>query len=35
MQKRFRFRDLQERGIVNNRPTLQNWIKDRGFLPAR
>lgn len=35
MQKRFRFRDLQERGIVNNRPTLQNWIKDRGFPPGQ
>jgi hypothetical protein len=31
MGKRLRFRDLKARGIVNNRPTLQNWIRDRGF----
>jgi predicted DNA-binding transcriptional regulator AlpA len=31
MGKRLRFRDLKARGIVNNRPTLRNWIRDRGF----
>jgi predicted DNA-binding transcriptional regulator AlpA len=31
MRKRLRFRDLVERGVVRNRPTLQNWIRDRGF----
>jgi hypothetical protein len=31
MGKRLRFRDLKDRGIVNNRATLGNWIKDRGF----
>lgn len=27
-----RFRDLQERGIVNNRVTLKGWI-DKGLFP--
>ena len=31
MGKRLRFRDLQARGIVNNRPTLRNWIKNLDF----
>ena len=31
LQKRLRYRDLLALGIVNNRPTLQNWIRDRGF----
>jgi predicted DNA-binding transcriptional regulator AlpA len=35
MQKRLRFRDLLERGIINNRPTLQNWIRERGFPPGQ
>jgi hypothetical protein len=35
MEKRLRFRDLQERGIVRNRPTLGNWIRDRGFPPGQ
>ena len=35
MQKRLRYRDLEALGIVNNRPTLQNWIKDRGFPPGQ
>ena len=28
---RLRFRDLLALGIVRNRPTLRNWIRDRGF----
>jgi predicted DNA-binding transcriptional regulator AlpA len=28
---RLRYRDLLALGIVRNRPTLQNWIRDRGF----
>jgi hypothetical protein len=31
MQKRLRYRDLKERGIVNNRTTLANWIQNLGF----
>jgi predicted DNA-binding transcriptional regulator AlpA len=31
MRKRLRYADLERLGIVNNRPTLQNWIRDRGF----
>jgi predicted DNA-binding transcriptional regulator AlpA len=31
MKRRLRYRDLVALGIVNNRPTLQNWIRDRGF----
>jgi hypothetical protein len=31
MQKRLRYADLERLGIVNNRVTLQNWIRDRGF----
>jgi predicted DNA-binding transcriptional regulator AlpA len=31
VQKRLRYRDLLAFGIVSNRPTLQNWIKKRGF----
>jgi predicted DNA-binding transcriptional regulator AlpA len=31
MNKRLRFRDLVERRIVNNRPTLQNWIRKNKF----
>ena len=35
MQKRLRYRDLKERGVIKNRPTLQNWIRDRGFPPGQ
>ena len=35
MRKRLRYRDLEERGIVRNRPTLSNWIRDRGFPPGQ
>ena len=35
MNRRVRFRDLQERGIVRNRQTLLNWIRDRGFPPGQ
>ncbi len=31
MRKRLRFRDLVALGIVTNRVTLGNWIRDRGF----
>ncbi len=31
MSKLLRFNDLVERGVVNNRPTLYRWIKDRKF----
>ncbi len=30
-----RFRDLKERGIVANRTSLNNWIRDKGFPPGR
>jgi predicted DNA-binding transcriptional regulator AlpA len=29
--KRLRYRDLLALGIIQNRATLGNWIKDRGF----
>jgi predicted DNA-binding transcriptional regulator AlpA len=31
MRKRLRYADLLALGIVNNRVTLQNWIRDRSF----
>jgi predicted DNA-binding transcriptional regulator AlpA len=31
VQKRLRYADLLALGIVNNRVTLANWIRDRGF----
>jgi predicted DNA-binding transcriptional regulator AlpA len=34
IRKRLRFRDLVALGIVANRVTLKNWIKDRGFPPG-
>ncbi|TIN38827.1 MAG: hypothetical protein E5Y10_24920 [Mesorhizobium sp.] len=30
-----RFKDLKERGIVTNWPTLLDWIKVEGFPPGR
>ena len=35
IEKFLRFRDLQERGIVENRVTLHNRIKDHGFPAGR
>ena len=35
MNRRLRFSDLKARGIVNNRVTLANWIRDRGFPPGQ
>jgi predicted DNA-binding transcriptional regulator AlpA len=31
MQRRLRYADLERLGVVNNRETLQNWIRKRGF----
>jgi predicted DNA-binding transcriptional regulator AlpA len=31
MHRRLRFNDLVALGLVNNRATLANWIRDRGF----
>ena len=31
LKKRLRFRDLKERGIVKNRPSLKNLQETRGF----
>ena len=31
MRKKLRYVDLVELGIVGNRATLSNWIRDRGF----
>jgi len=28
---RLRYRDLVALGIINNRQTLKNWVRDRGF----
>ena len=35
MRKRLRYRDLAALGVVNNRVTLANWIRDRGFPPGQ
>lgn len=32
--KYLRYADLVERQIVNNRTTLQRWIRDYGFPPG-
>lgn len=29
-----RFDDLRKRGIVHNRVTLSNWIREHGFPPG-
>lgn len=34
MTKWLRFRDIQARGIFNNRVTLERWIKKYGFPPG-
>jgi hypothetical protein len=34
-RRRVRFADLQRDGIVNNRATLGNWIRDHGFPPGQ
>jgi predicted DNA-binding transcriptional regulator AlpA len=34
MPKLLRFKDLKERGIVDNRVTLSRRIKDHGFPPG-
>jgi hypothetical protein len=31
MPKYLRYDDLRKRGIVNNRVTLSNWIRERDF----
>jgi predicted DNA-binding transcriptional regulator AlpA len=31
MDRRLRYSDLLALGVVRNRPTLQNWIRNRGF----
>jgi predicted DNA-binding transcriptional regulator AlpA len=31
MEQLLRYADLEALGIVNNRATLANWIRDRGF----
>ena len=33
--RHLRYADLVELGIVRNRVTLQNWVKDRGFPAGR
>ena len=35
IDRRLRYRDLVAKGVVNNRPTLKNWIRDRGFPPGQ
>jgi predicted DNA-binding transcriptional regulator AlpA len=35
LQRRLRYRDLVARGVVTNRATLANWIRDRGFPPGQ
>jgi hypothetical protein len=31
VRKRLRYADLRALGVVNNRVTLNNWIRDLGF----
>jgi hypothetical protein len=35
MRKRLRYADLKAFGVVTNRVTLGNWIRDRGFPPGQ
>ena len=35
MRKRLRYADLKALGVVTNRVTLGNWIRDRGFPPGQ
>jgi predicted DNA-binding transcriptional regulator AlpA len=35
MHRLLRFGDLVALGLVNNRQTLKNWIRDRGFPRGR
>ena len=35
MSQWLRYRDLEAQGIVSNRATLCNWIRDRGFPSGR
>lgn len=35
MRKRLRYADLKRLGIINNRVTLGNWIRDCGFPPGQ
>jgi predicted DNA-binding transcriptional regulator AlpA len=35
MRKRVRYAELKQLGIVNNRVTLSNWIRERGFPPGQ
>jgi hypothetical protein len=35
IERRLRYRDLEARGIVRNRPTLGNWIRLLGFPPGQ
>jgi predicted DNA-binding transcriptional regulator AlpA len=35
MRKRLRFRDLVALGVVTNRMTLKNWIRDLAFPPGQ
>jgi predicted DNA-binding transcriptional regulator AlpA len=34
VSKLLRFKDLQEKQIVDNRTTLSRWIRDEGFPPG-
>ena len=35
LQRRLRYPDLVALGIINNRSTLGNWIRHRGFPPGQ
>jgi predicted DNA-binding transcriptional regulator AlpA len=35
MRKRLRYADLEALGVVKNRATLGNWIRNRGFPPGQ
>ena len=35
VERRLRYHDLLALGVVNNRVTLQNWIRQRGFPPGQ
>jgi predicted DNA-binding transcriptional regulator AlpA len=35
MKRKLRFRDLRDRGVIDNRTTLQRWVKSQGFPPGK
>jgi predicted DNA-binding transcriptional regulator AlpA len=34
-KRKLRFRDLRDRGVVDNRTTLKRWVDGQGFPPGK